>query len=166
MTTRSSSSGKIFSAAILAPRGTNGSGAATAPVELPLSVGMAIQARYLATKLGPFGTKWYDGVVKDLHSDGTVAIQYADNDFEDHVARRYIRLPRAKAPTKGLAAADLPHAATHSQQAPASAKRKRDPPVGRELSDRLGPTPATRFKATARVKPLPPIISMMSISPL
>lgn len=51
-----------------------------------IRTGDAIEARYRG------GSKWYDGVVKKAHSDGTFDIRYVDGDEERDVEARFVRL--------------------------------------------------------------------------
>jgi len=38
------------------------------------------------------GTKYFDGMIADVHDDGTYLIEYEDGDVEDYVQAKYIRL--------------------------------------------------------------------------
>ncbi|CAM9486376.1 unnamed protein product, partial [Sphacelaria rigidula] len=55
-------------------------------VSQTVRTGDAIEARYRG------GSKWYDGVVKKAHSDGTFDIRYVDGDEEGGVEARFVRL--------------------------------------------------------------------------
>lgn len=55
-------------------------------VSQTVRTGDAIEARYRG------GSKWYDGVVKKTHSDGTFDIRYVDGDEERGVEARFVRL--------------------------------------------------------------------------
>ena len=53
---------------------------------MPIVVGTAVRAKFMATKIGPFGCCWYDGVVAGVNDDGTYYVKYDDGDEEEHVA--------------------------------------------------------------------------------
>merc|ERR1712070_1350033 len=54
-----------------------------------IAVGVEVQARYLASVLGSFGTRWYPGRVTKVHDDGSADIAYDDGDVEHHVHPKY-----------------------------------------------------------------------------
>lgn len=81
-------------AALSAPRAPAAAAAAFAP-----TVGAAVRARYLATTVGKFGTKWYSGTVQAVHPDGASDIMYDDGDVEKNVKPCFIKPPlRGAAP--------------------------------------------------------------------
>ena len=71
------------------------------------SVGSRVKARYLASTIGAFGTKWFDGTVMACNTDGTYNIAYADGDVEEGVLGDFIK----PAPASNPAVAP-PHPAT------------------------------------------------------
>ena len=78
-------------------------------------VGTRIQGRYGASKLGSMNTRWYDGRVEEVHSDGSLRVKYDDSDEEDRVLPRYVRVaPVAEqsAPAPARAPAAVPPAPT------------------------------------------------------
>ena len=62
-----------------------------------LAVGASVLARYGASSIGKFGTKWYQGSVVALYQDGKADIRYADGDFEQGVLPQFIKPPKAVA---------------------------------------------------------------------
>jgi len=57
----------------------------------PLETGMRVRARYLATTLGTYMTRWFGGSIIGSHDDDTFDVAYEDGDTEKHVARWFIR---------------------------------------------------------------------------
>ena len=59
-----------------------------------LAAGARVRARAEATSIGPsrvWQTKWYSGVVRRVHDDGSADVDYDDGDSEERVARRFIK---------------------------------------------------------------------------
>ena len=64
--------------------------------KLDLAVGRRVRARFMATTLGPAGTKWSEGRVAAARDDGEDGerrydVEFDDGDAESHVLARYIR---------------------------------------------------------------------------
>ena len=56
-------------------------------------VGDRVKARYQASdpKIKAARTMWFEGEVVKENDDGTVAVEYDDGDYEEHVQRVYVR---------------------------------------------------------------------------
>ena len=70
------------------------SSSGTAAPSLELAAGVRVRARAEATSIGPsrvWQTKWYAGVVRRVHDDGSADVDYDDGDSEERVARRFIK---------------------------------------------------------------------------
>jgi len=62
------------------------------PIARPaFSVGDRVLARYMASRQGPHGTKWFRGQVAAIHSNGTYEITFEDGDSETNVLPKYVR---------------------------------------------------------------------------
>ena len=75
-------------------------------------VGQQVQARYLASTRGKFGTFWFSGTISAVHADGTVDIMYDDGDVESDVEPRFVRLS-SEAHASGGVAHGIAHNAAH-----------------------------------------------------
>ena len=78
------------------PGGPLGAAIGPALSSAVFSVGARVEGRYMATTLGPFGTKWYPATVQRVHADGSCDLHYDDSEDESHVAVRFVREPKAK----------------------------------------------------------------------
>uniref|UniRef100_A0A7S4BF54 Tudor domain-containing protein n=1 Tax=Chrysotila carterae TaxID=13221 RepID=A0A7S4BF54_CHRCT len=122
------------------------SAAARRAARVDLVIGERVKAKYLGGKF------WYEGVVLDVHADGTAKLEYEDGDVEEKVSRDLIQLldrepapkpfavpkPAAAAAAAAAAPAAAPAPAPAQAQAPAaaaSASAAADTPVALEDVD-------------------------------
>ena len=81
-------------------------------------VGQLVLVRYLASKAKRDGCpgvngssatvqlwqtqRWYSGIVKQVHADGTSRVKFDDGDHEDHILPEFIRSKASHSPTRPL----------------------------------------------------------------
>ena len=71
------------------------SSSGTATPSSELAAGVRVRARAEATSIGPhrvWQTKWYSGVVRRVHDDGSADVDYDDGDSEERVDPGFIRV--------------------------------------------------------------------------
>ena len=65
------------------------------PSALP-PLGARVRARYLASRRGKQGTRWYAGRVSGWHDDGTCSVTYDDGDVESGVKPAFVKLDASR----------------------------------------------------------------------
>ena len=118
-------------------------------------VGDNVRAKFMATKMGPFGTKFLPGVISKVHPDPgkkhdlyRYDINYENGKFEANVKAQFVKEPLAGA-AGAVAPTPRPELAPEAKQQEPKSVHKEVKPVAAQATPAAKPEPKSAQKASA-----------------
>lgn len=114
-----------------------------------------VRAKFMATKMGPFGTKFLPGVISKVHPDPgkkddkyRYDINYENGKFEANVKAQFVKEPLAEA-AGAVAPTPRPELAPEAKQLEPKSVHKEVKPVAPQATPAAKPEPKSAQKASA-----------------